>query len=85
MLNELKTKEDAWIQFIHNSIDRLSIRIGNITKDDTSILNGEEYLCDKEVSQLLKVSRRTLSDYRSNGTLSHAMFSAAKSCTKEAR
>lgn len=30
---------------------------------------GDELLTDKEVSHLLKVSRRTLQDYRSNGIL----------------
>ena len=30
---------------------------------------GDELLTDKEVSQLLKVSRRTLQDYRNNGIL----------------
>ena len=42
MFNELKTKDDAWMQSIHERIDRLSA---------------------------LKVSRRTLGEYRSNGTL----------------
>ena len=31
--------------------------------------NDDEYLCDKEVAYMLKVSRRTLSEYRSNGAL----------------
>ena len=30
---------------------------------------GDELLTDKEVSHLLKVSRRTLQDYRNNGIL----------------
>ena len=32
-------------------------------------LDGEVYLTDKEVAYLLKVSRRTLQDYRNNGIL----------------
>ena len=39
------------------------------TKDDATLPNDDEYLCDKEVAYMLKVSRRTLSEYRSNGTL----------------
>ena len=35
----------------------------------TTSHNDDEYLCDKEVAYMLKVSRRTLSEYRSNGTL----------------
>ena len=65
MYNELKTREDAWMQSVHESIDRLSVLIDAIPKD----LPKDEYLCDKEVSRLLKVSRRTLSEYRGNGTL----------------
>ena len=67
MHNELKTKDDAWIQSIHSSIDRLSVRIDSITNNAALILNEEDYLSDKEVSRLLKVSRRTLSDYRAIG------------------
>lgn len=68
MYNELKTREDAWMQSVHESIDRLSVLIDTIPKDGAD-LPKDEYLCDKEVSRLLKVSRRTLSEYRSNGTL----------------
>lgn len=32
-------------------------------------MNGERYLTDKEVSQMLKVSRRTLQEYRTVRTL----------------
>ena len=35
----------------------------------TPTVYGDELLTDKEVSHLLKVSRRTLQDYRSNGIL----------------
>ena len=34
-----------------------------------ALQNDDEYLCDKDVAYMLKVSRRTLSEYRSNGTL----------------
>lgn len=68
MYNELKTREDAWMQSVHESIDRLSVLIDAIPKDGAN-LPKDEYLCDKEVSRLLKVSRRTLSEYRGNGTL----------------
>jgi len=32
-------------------------------------LNGERYLTDREVSERLKVSRRTLQDYRTEGKI----------------
>ncbi len=33
------------------------------------LLDGERYLTDKEVSQILKISRRTLQEYRNDGVL----------------
>ena len=33
------------------------------------LLDGERYLTDKEVAQILKVSRRTLQEYRNDGIL----------------
>lgn len=69
MYNELKTKEDSWMQSVHESIDRLTAMIDAIPEDGANPPKEDEYLCDKEVSRLLKVSRRTLGEYRSNGTL----------------
>lgn len=34
-------------------------------------LNGEKYLTDREVSEKLKVSRRTLHDYRNQGRIAY--------------
>ncbi len=41
----------------------------SVTSNYRPLLNGERYLSDVEVSHRLKVSRRTLQDYRDNGTL----------------
>ena len=68
MYNELKTKDDAWMQSVHERIDRLSVMIDGIS-DGMVLPQKDEYLCDKEVASMLKVSRRTLGEYRSNGTL----------------
>ena len=43
--------------------------LDSMPKNGTTSQNDDEYLCDKEVAYMLKVSRRTLSEYRSNGTL----------------
>lgn len=44
-------------------------RFSIVCQNGTTSQNDDEYLCDKEVAYMLKVSRRTLSEYRSNGTL----------------
>lgn len=69
MYNELKTGNDAWMQSVHERIDRLSVMLDGISGDGVVLPKEDEYLCDKEVACLLKVSRRTLGEYRSNGTL----------------
>ena len=84
MYQEMRTKDDAWMQSIHESIDQLSEILDSMPKDGVALQNDDEYLCDKEVAYMLKVSRRTLSEYRSNGNC-HIMCSVAKSCTSEVR
>ena len=61
MYQEMRTKDDAWMQSIHDSIDQLSEILDSMPKDGTTSHNDDEYLCDKEVAYMLKVSRRTLS------------------------
>ena len=37
--------------------------------ENQPLLGGEHYLTDRELSERLKISRRTLQDYRNNGIL----------------
>ena len=46
-----------------------AMKFDRVTSNYRPLLNGERYLSDVEVSHRLKVSRRTLQDYRDNGTL----------------
>ena len=39
-----------------------------------ALLNGERYLTDKEVGARLKVSRRTLQDYRNAGRIPYILL-----------
>ena len=38
------------------------------------LLDGERYLTDREVAQILKVSRRTLQEYRNDGMLPYILL-----------
>ena len=38
------------------------------------VLDGERYLTDKEVAQILKVSRRTLQEYRNGGLIPYVLL-----------
>ena len=43
----------------------------NLTANHRPTLNGERFFTDKEVSARLKVSRRTLQDYRNEGRIAY--------------
>ena len=57
------------VTFLFQTIDLLSESIENIVRDFKPGLEGEQYLTDKEVSKLLKISRRSLQDYRTEGKI----------------
>lgn len=54
-----------------DTLDRLLDGIENFVANNRPTLGGERFLTDREVSARLKVSRRTLQDYRNNGIISY--------------
>lgn len=52
-------------------LDRMANDIQNLVANHKPTLNGEHYLTDSEVSAKLKVSRRTLQEWRSNGRIAY--------------
>jgi excisionase family DNA binding protein len=67
--NELLTMKTECIASFFKSIDRMLDGIENLVKNHKPTLGGERYLTDREVSARLKVSRRTLQDYRNEGRI----------------
>jgi excisionase family DNA binding protein len=51
------------------AIDRMLDGIENLVRNHKPTLNGERYLNDKEVAARLRVSRRTMQDYRNDGRI----------------
>ena len=45
--------------------------VAHFVANSRPTLGGERFLTDREVSARLKVSRRTLQDYRNNGVVSY--------------
>ena len=66
-MNELINKDNEWIIHFMGSLDRLLDNVEHLTASYRPTLNGERFFTDKEVSARLKVSRRTLQDYRNEG------------------
>jgi excisionase family DNA binding protein len=67
--NELITMKTERIASFFKLLDRMLDGIENMVKNHKPTLNGERYLTDREVSVRLKVSRRTLQDYRNEGRI----------------
>lgn len=51
------------------ALDELSVTIQQAMKKRTAHLNGEKYLTNQEVCQLLRISSRTLQNWRDTGKI----------------
>ena len=72
--NELITMKTERIVSFFKSLDRMLDGIEGLVRNCKPTLNGERYLTDKEVSARLKVSRRTLQDYRNEGRIPYCQL-----------
>ena len=72
--NELITRNNDRIVSFFKSLDRMLDGIEGMVKNCKPTLNGERYLTDREVSEKLKLSRRTLQDYRNEGRIPYCLL-----------
>ena len=68
-VNELITLRTNGVEGAMKSMKDIESLFDKVTSNYRPLLNGQRYLSDVEVSHRLKISRRTLQDYRDNGTL----------------
>lgn len=69
MSNEIITKDNTRIVAFFKSIERMLDGVERLVANHKPHLNGERFLTDREVSERLKLSRRTLQDYRTAGKI----------------
>ena len=69
MSNEVITHKHEWVRGLFSELDRIAKDAATMADENQPLLGGEHYLTDRELSQRLKISRRTLQDYRNNGIL----------------
>ena len=69
MSNEVITHKHKWVRDLFSELDRIAKDTATMADENQPLLGGEHYLTDRELSQRLKFSRRTLQDYRNNGIL----------------
>jgi hypothetical protein len=65
----LTPENDMRVKAFFSLLEDLSIKVGKIRDNNKPSLDGERYYTDKELAVKLKVSRRSLQDYRNNGIL----------------
>lgn len=70
-MSEMITKNNVLVAQFGDTLDRLLDGIENFVVNSRPTLGGERFLTDREVSARLKVSRRTLQDYRNNGMIAY--------------
>ena len=63
-MNGLLTGKHERILALFRKLDHMTDRLGH-----RPVLDGEHYLTDRELSGRLKISRRTLQEYRNEGRL----------------
>ena len=69
MTQFILTKESPEIIRFFRNISTLSKMLDDQEKNFRPVLNGERYITDRELAEKLKLTRRTLADYRMNGRL----------------
>ena len=69
MSNEVITHKHEWVRGLFSDLDRIAKDAATVADENQPLLGGEHYLTDRELSERLKISRRTLQDYRNNGIL----------------
>lgn len=64
---QLYTNQDSreLLQALNNALPYIE----HVLKTHKPLFDGEHYLTSEELCSILKISRRTLQDYRSNGVL----------------
>jgi hypothetical protein len=68
--NQLITQENSErIRSFFFSLERLSMLLDGLFANRKPTLNGESFYTDGELSEKLKLSRRSLQDYRNEGRI----------------
>ena len=82
MSNEVITHKHEWVRGLFSELDRIAKDAAMVADENQPLIGGEPYLTDRELSQRLKISRRTLQDYRNNGILPYRQMGGKSSIGK---
>lgn len=63
-MDDIITKSNERVAGFFRTLNEMQVKIEKIIDNSCPPLGGEKFLTDKELSGLLKISRRCLQDYR---------------------
>lgn len=67
---EVLDKNHEEIKNVFDNIDSIATQLTELSDSCVPLFEGEHYLTNKQVSELLQVSERTLQEYRNKGIIS---------------
>ncbi|MFR9543742.1 MAG: helix-turn-helix domain-containing protein [Rikenellaceae bacterium] len=73
-MNEIITSETTEVANIFGALDQMIDGVERISDGYKQPFNGEIYHTDKELSERLKVSRRTTQEWRNNGLIEYVQL-----------
>ena len=73
-MNELIMPHNAGVKNVLENMKEVLALYKKVIGNYRPLLDGERYLTDREVAQILKVSRRTLQEYRNDGVLPYILL-----------
>ena len=79
-MGKILTKNDKEIIDFFNRIQDLKEILKSLKTYQLRSLQNEQYITDSELAEKLKLSKRTLSEYRCNGILPYSSF-ASSTCS----
>lgn len=62
-------KKDPRIDVMFQGLEKMEKMLSMMENMPRAIFNGERFLTDEELSKVLRVSRRTLQEYRTSGVI----------------
>ena len=74
LMNELIMPHNIGVKKALENMEEVLALYKKVIGNYRPLLDGERYLTDKEVAQILKVSRRTLQEYRNEGMLPYVLL-----------
>ena len=73
-MNELIMSHNLGMKRALDSMNEVLVLYRNVIGNYRPLLDGERYLTDSETAKILKVSRRTLQEYRAHGILPYILL-----------